>query len=48
MLEVVNLVRKNFTKAWKLQKFLIVDEMMIPYKGIDYPTCHYMPKIFQK
>ena len=42
--EVVNIIRTNFMRAWKLGKFLIVNKMMIQYKGSYCCACYYMPK----
>lgn len=41
---LVNDVRNSFKSNWKLGKYLIVDEMMIRYKGLYCPARQYMPK----
>ena len=46
--EVVNSMKNNFITAWKLGKFLTVDEMMIQYKGTYCSAYQYMPKKPQK
>jgi len=41
-------IRGAFRRAWKLDKFITFDEMMIRYKGSYCPARQYMPKKPQK
>ena len=45
---LVNAIYENFMGAWHLEKTLIVDEMMIRYKGTYLPIWQYMSKKQQK
>ena len=46
--ELDDKVRQNFQRVWNLGKFVIVDEMMVSYKGIYCLARQYMPKKPQK
>ena len=45
---LVEKIREACMQTWRLGKFLIVDEMMVRYKGTYCPTWQYMPKKPQK
>jgi hypothetical protein len=45
---LVDLIRENYKRIWKLGKMCIIDEMMICYKGIYCLLRQYMPQKPQK
>jgi hypothetical protein len=45
---LVNIIRDNCKRLWKLEKFCTIDEMMIRYKGTYCPLRQYMPQKPQK
>jgi hypothetical protein len=45
---LVDRIRENCKRVWKLEKMCTIDEMMIRYKGTYCPLCQYMPQKPQK
>jgi hypothetical protein len=45
---LVNRIRENYKRVWKLGKMCTIYEIMICYKGTYCPLCQYMPQKPQK